>query len=144
MFSQRDSMCLSGGTTSLETGVNDTATSRSLLRQPHLADRLALWQRLEALVEASDASAHTTRRLAWRAHYVSGHRTFSRRCSCTPWRRQLEATLRALDREVSQRAVTRSVASRPAQSLPSAFVGEVGARKTANWHSAVPSCHGRR
>ena len=53
MFSQRDLDVFGKWHDLVESGVIDTATSRSLLRaNSHLADRLALWQ-IEALVEDS-------------------------------------------------------------------------------------------
>lgn len=89
----------------VESGAIDVATSRSLLRaNSHLADRLSLWQ-FEALVE--DAIRRlglddTTARM-----YVLDHMrervTAFERMLLHSWRRQMEALLTRLDKEVARR-----------------------------------------
>lgn len=89
----------------VESGAIDLATSRSLLRaNSHLADRLSLWQ-FEALVE--DAIRRlglddTTARM-----YVLDHMrervTAFERMLLHSWRRQMEALLTRLDKEVARR-----------------------------------------
>lgn len=105
MFSQRDLDVFGKWHDLVESGVIDTATSRSLLRaNSHLADRLALWQ-FEALVEDSMRRLmldDTTARMYVLDH-MREHIDVFQEMFVYSWRRQLEATLSRFDREVSQR-----------------------------------------
>lgn len=89
----------------IESGAIDLATSRSLLRaNSHLADRLSLWQ-FEALVEDAVRRLDlddTSARIFVLDHMRERISTFET-MFLHSWRRQMEALLSRLDKEVSQR-----------------------------------------
>lgn len=104
-FTQRDLDVYRNWNELVESGAIDLATSRSLLRaNSHLADRLSLWQ-FEALVE--DAVRRlglddTTARMYVLDHMRERVSAFEN-MFLHSWRRQMEALLSRLDREVSLR-----------------------------------------
>ena len=105
VFTERDIEVFTTWNGLVDSGAIDLATSRSLLRaNSHLADRLSLWQ-FEALVE--DASRRlglddTTARMYVIDHMRDSVRAFEGMLLHS-WRRQMEALLVRLDKEVAQR-----------------------------------------